>query len=156
MNDRNGVEMESTHLLIGFYAGHHKEYAWQKDRRVRMSKFWPFLKMEEHFVEDPLAQKVRNWNMFWTSAFFYQFSNRLILTCFRWSDGRRWRSQLKLFHPFHLRPDLSPLSQCELKWGDPACEMDQPSSPCEIADPGGKINSIEISFLWRRPLELLL
>ena len=29
MNDRNGVEMESTHLLIGFYAGHHKENACQ-------------------------------------------------------------------------------------------------------------------------------
>ena len=49
-----------------------------------------------------------------------------------------------------------PLSQCELKWGDLACEMDQPSPPCEMAEPGEKINSIDISFLWRRPLELLL
>ena len=49
-----------------------------------------------------------------------------------------------------------PLSQCELKWGDLACEMGQPSPPCEMAEPGEKINQIEISFLWRRPLELLL
>ena len=59
MNDRNGVEMESTHLLIGFYAGHHKEYAWQKDKRVRISKFWPSLKMEERFVEDSLHKKFK-------------------------------------------------------------------------------------------------